>query len=194
MGFSRYCPSSLDLTNFVVRRCRGGVAEVPRTVRRPAQVRPRPGPGLGLGIWKSGNLEIWKFGIQKWKKTLKSSKSKSVSPKLSARSGLIGNKSSWHYKNLSFFGFFRPTQKIAWDGPKWGWEVLFPANPDLADISGRTDFDFENSYFCFVWDPMKFPGFRSQISRIPDFQNSRFPGSQIFKFPDFQISRRRRQR
>ena len=43
------------------RRC-------PRTVCRPAQVRPRPGPGLGLGIWKSGNLEIWKFGIQQIRK------------------------------------------------------------------------------------------------------------------------------
>ena len=27
MGFSRYCPSSLDLTNFVVRECRGATAE-----------------------------------------------------------------------------------------------------------------------------------------------------------------------
>ena len=31
---------------------------------KSAQVRPRPGPGLGLGIWKSGKLEIPKFGIQ----------------------------------------------------------------------------------------------------------------------------------
>ena len=68
MGFSRYCPSSLDLTNYVVRKCRGGVVEVSWTVRRPAQVRPRPGPGLGLGIWKSGDLEFQKFGIQKSKK------------------------------------------------------------------------------------------------------------------------------
>ena len=65
MGFSRYCPSSLDLTNFVVRRCRGGVAEVPRRCRGRCAGRPRPGPGLGLGIWKSGNLEIWKLGIRK---------------------------------------------------------------------------------------------------------------------------------
>ena len=33
------------------------------------------------------------------------------------------------------------------DGPKWGQEDFFPANPDLADILGRTDFDFENFYF-----------------------------------------------
>ena len=33
------------------------------------------------------------------------------------------------------------------EGPKWGREVLFPANKNLADILGRTDFDFENFYF-----------------------------------------------
>ena len=59
-------------------------------------------------------------------------------------------------------------EKIAWDGPKWGQEDFFPANPDLADILGRTDFDFDN--FCFF-------GFVG--SQIP-----RFPGSQISKFPD----------
>ena len=57
--------------------------------------------------------------------------------------------------------FFRPTQKIAWDGPKWGREVLFPTNPDLADILGRMDFDFENFHFL---DPT-FPAFQDfQIS------------------------------
>ena len=30
------------------------------------------------------------------------------------------------------------------NGMKWGREVLFPANPDLADIFGDTDLDFEN--------------------------------------------------
>ena len=33
------------------------------------------------------------------------------------------------------------------DGPKWAQEDFFPTNPDLADILGRTDFDFENFYF-----------------------------------------------
>ena len=33
------------------------------------------------------------------------------------------------------------------DGPKWGQEDFFPTNPDLADILGDTDFDFENFYF-----------------------------------------------
>ena len=40
---------------------------------------------------------------------------------------------------------------MAWDGPKWGREGLFPANPDLADILGRTDLEFESFYFlCFL--------------------------------------------
>ena len=50
-------------------------------------------------------------------------------------------------KKLTFFAFFRPTQKMGPDGPKWGQEDFFLANPDLADILGRTDLDFENSYF-----------------------------------------------
>ena len=35
------------------------------------------------------------------------------------------------------------------DGPKMGPGGFFPTNPDLADILGDTDFDFENFYF---WD------------------------------------------
>ena len=37
-------------------------------------------------------------------------------------------------------------EKIAWDGPKWAPRGVFPANPDLADILGRTDLNFENFY------------------------------------------------
>ena len=33
------------------------------------------------------------------------------------------------------------------DAPKWGQEDVFPTNPDLADILGRTDLDFENFHF-----------------------------------------------
>ena len=63
-------------------------------------------------------------------------------------------------------------EKIAWDGPKWGREDLFPANPDLANILGRTDLDFESFYFL---DPT-----------FLDFQVPRSPNSQISRFTDFQ--------
>ena len=39
--------------------------------------------------------------------------------------------------------------------PKWGREVLFPPNPNLADILGDTYFDFENFYLLVcevVWE------------------------------------------
>ena len=53
------------------------------------------------------------------------------------------------------------------EGPKWGREVLFPTNPDLADILGRTDFEFENCYFLDFLD-LKF-----QDVQVSDFKISR---------------------
>ena len=41
---------------------------------------------------------------------------------------------------------------------------FFPSNPDLADILGRTDLDFENFYFLDLLDP-KF--LDSQVPRFP---------------------------
>ena len=46
-------------------------------------------------------------------------------------------------------------EKMAWDGPKWGQEDFFPTNPDLADILGRTDLDFETFHFSLTRDPLK---------------------------------------
>ena len=48
-------------------------------------------------------------------------------------------------------------------------EDSFPTNPDLADILGRTDVDFENSYSLvfFGYQISRFPG-----SRFPSFQQS----------------------
>ena len=46
------------------------------------------------------------------------------------------------------FGFVWSMEKMAWDGPKW---VLFPANPDLADILGNMDFGFENFEVHSIW-------------------------------------------
>ena len=57
-------------------------------------------------------------------------------------------------------------EKMSWDGPKWGQEDFFPTNPDLADILGRTDLDFENFYFFDCLDP-----------KFLDFQVPRFPKS-----------------
>ena len=53
---------------------------------------------------------------------------------------------------------------MAWDGPKWGREDFVPTNPDLADILGRTDLDFENLFL------LDFSGF--QIPRFPGPQKS----------------------
>ena len=57
-------------------------------------------------------------------------------------------------------------EKMAWDGPKWGPRGLFAANPDLADILGRMDLDFENLYFLDLLDPT-----------FLDFQVPRSPNS-----------------
>ena len=43
--------------------------------------------------------------------------------------------------------FILSMDEMAWDGPTWGREGLFPANPNLADILGDMDFDFENFHF-----------------------------------------------
>ena len=58
------------------------------------------------------------------------------------------------------FLFFGPWE----NGMKWGWEVIFSANPDLADILG--DRIFENRYFWYFFGIhiSGFPG--SQISKI----------------------------
>ena len=57
-------------------------------------------------------------------------------------------------------------QKLAWNCPKWGQDDFVPTNPDLADILGDMDFDFENFYFLDLLDP-KFQDFQ-----VPDFQKS----------------------
>ena len=62
-------------------------------------------------------------------------------------------KENMHFFIFIFFRFFRPTQKMCPEGPKWAREDFFPTNPDLADILGRTDFDFENFYFLDFLGP-----------------------------------------
>ena len=57
-------------------------------------------------------------------------------------------------------------EKMAWDGPKLGREGLFPANPDLADILGDMDLDFENLLFLVSLDA------KSLVTQISRFQVS----------------------
>ena len=57
---------------------------------------------------------------------------------------------------------------------------FFPASPDLADILGDMDLDFESFYFLDLLDPY-FPDFQ-----VPNFHISRFPDLQIPRFQDFQ--------
>ena len=54
--------------------------------------------------------------------------------------------------------------------------MIFPTNPDLADILGDTDFDFDNFHFLDFLDP-EFPDLQ-----VPGFQNS-----QISWFPALLI-------
>ena len=50
-------------------------------------------------------------------------------------------------QNLYIFSIF-PAHTKNWPrGPQMGPRGFFATNPDLADILGRTDFDFENFYF-----------------------------------------------
>ena len=64
-------------------------------------------------------------------------------------------------------------EKLAWGGMKWGREVPFPVNPDLAEILGDMDFDVDNFLFdstCLDFEVPKF-----WISQYPGFWISRFP-------------------
>ena len=50
---------------------------------------------------------------------------------------------------------------MAWGGPKWGREGLFPAYPDLADILDDMGLDFENFHFLYFLDS------KFQVPRFP---------------------------
>ena len=55
------------------------------------------------------------------------------------------------------------------DSPKWGQEDFFPTDPDLADILGNTDFDFDDVYFL---EFVESQNFRFAASRFSNFQKS----------------------
>ena len=65
---------------------------------------------------------------------------------------------------MHFGEFFGPWKKsLGW--PEMGPGGFFPTNPDLADILGRIDLDFEIFYFLNFLDPT-FLDF--QVPRFPD--------------------------
>ena len=64
---------------------------------------------------------------------------------------------------LHVLDFSGPRKKLAQMGPNGARRIFVPTNPDLADILGRTDLDFEIFYFGDFW----IPNFQ-----VPDFQKS----------------------
>ena len=81
------------------------------------------------------------------------------------------------------FRIFRPTQKTAWDGPKWGREVFFRLIQTLPTFWAERIWILISFMFDIVWIS------NFWISRFPDLQIPRFPGPQISKFPNSKISR-----
>ena len=81
-------------------------------------------------------------------------------------------------KNSQIFDIFWIFPVHGKNGLRWpqiGPGGFVPTNPDLANILGRTDLDFENFYFFHFLDP-----------KFLDFQVPRSPNSQISRSPDFQ--------
>ena len=70
--------------------------------------------------------------------------------------------------------------------PQTGPGGFFPTNPDLANILGRTDLDFENLHFLDFLTP-NFWISGPQIYTFLDFQVPRSPNSQI---SNAQVSQR----
>ena len=65
---------------------------------------------------------------------------------------------------VDFWDLFAPWRKWPGMASKWGRKVFIPVNPDLADMLGDMDFEFE---ICFLI--------------LLDSSFFGFPGSQIFK-------------
>ena len=76
---------------------------------------------------------------------------------------------------FNFWDFFGPWKKLPQMAPNRAGMIFVPTNPDLADILGRTDFNFDNFHILNLLDP-----------KFLDFQVSRSKNSQMSRFPDFQ--------
>ena len=61
-------------------------------------------------------------------------------------------------KKIGIFWIFPAHAKNGLGWPQMGPGGFFPTNPDLADILGRTDFDFENLYFFNLFGSQLGPG------------------------------------
>ena len=97
MGFSRYCPSSvnLDLSNFVVQSPRGSVRRL--SLADSLEFR-------NMGIQEAANM-----GIQNNHKHF--SECKSVLPKMFARSGLVEKTPGFIWGNFRHFSMGRSIRK-----------------------------------------------------------------------------------
>ena len=85
---------------------------------------------------------------------------------------------------MQFSNCVRSMEKMSWDGPA-GRAVLFPANPDLANVLGDMDLDFLLNSKILDFQVPIFPN--SQTS-VPSFSGSkipRLPGSQISQVSRF---------
>ena len=66
----------------------------------------------------------------------------------------------------AFFQFSRPMRKNSLQWHEMGPGGFFLTNPDLADIFGDMDFDFENFHFLDFFRIQHFQSSRSQISGL----------------------------
>ena len=102
------------------------------------------------------------------------------------------NRAHWPTKGnwqlLYIFCIFPVHGKNGFRWPQMGPGGFFPTNPDLANILGRTDLNFEKFHF-FGHTFLDF-----QVSKFPNSQISRYPDLQIPRCPCSQISRCRRRR
>ena len=79
-------------------------------------------------------------------------------------------------KNMHCVCIFLAHGQICLKWPQMGPGVVFPTNPNLANILGRMDLEFEILYIFVCWGP--------QLSRVPSPQISKFPDFQVPIFPD----------